>query len=124
MSSRAAARPLHDSGTRRSNAQSSQRTPQGAIDEKPAAEEAAELPFDEVGSPTPSVRPGGMLVNRPGGKVVETDKRETAVEGALDVQRSAPAHAARSCAGAMGLRPLSEQGSDLCPIVGGGALAI
>src|SRR5262249_32517673 len=49
------ARPLHDSGTRRSNAQSSQRTAK-AMDEKSTPEEAAELAFDEAGQLTPSVR--------------------------------------------------------------------
>ena len=42
------ARPLHDSGTRRSNAQSSQRSRKNSVDEQPAAEEAAELAFEEA----------------------------------------------------------------------------
>jgi hypothetical protein len=45
------ARPLQDSGRRRSNAQSSHRIRKKTMDEQPAAEEAAEFPFDEVGQP-------------------------------------------------------------------------
>src|SRR5215468_6448826 len=42
--------------------------PQGAKDKKPAAEEAAELPFDEVGQPHTVGAPGGNACEQAGGE--------------------------------------------------------